>query len=188
MHMESICTRTFFQSHHSILNSIHFTCMIWIYIAENGIMYLLMYSTFCYASKFGPPPFVYWQPVSHIWDTDWQHRSQPIWILNSILLMYYYVKARPMPLEFFTCCVGWWCEVLKWLLMMLTHKCQNSRTMPLTKAFFFYYITKQCLQYDIELRSLYVVKAYFLYHSLHHYIAWREKESSAHCPTCQISH
>ena len=98
--------------------------------------YVLMYSTFCYASKFGPPPSVYWQPVSHIWDKDWQHKSQPIWILKfNIIDVLLRNVAADVP-GIFTCCVGWWCEVLKWLLMMLTHKCQNSRTMPLTKAFF----------------------------------------------------
>ena len=109
--------------------------MIWIYIAENGITYS------CIPLFAMHPSLVhhhlYIDSLCPIFGTQIDSISlNPFGYRNSILLMYYYVKARPMPLEFFTCCVGWCCEVLKWLLMMLTHKCQNSRTMPLTKAFF----------------------------------------------------
>ena len=187
MHMESICTRTFLQSHHSILNRIHFICMIWIYIAENGITYS------CIPLFAMHPSLVhhhlYIDSLCPIFGTQIDSISlNPFGYRNSILLMYYYVMSRPMSLESSRVALAdgvksssdcWWCWHTNVKIAELCLWRKHS---------FWYYITKQCLQYDIELSSLYVVKAYFLYHSLHHYIAWREKESSAHCPTCQIRH
>ena len=129
MHMESICTRTFLQSHHSILNRIHFICMIWIYIAENGITYS------CIPVFAMHPSLVhhhlYIDSLCPIFGTKIDSISlNPFGYRNSILLMYYYVMSRPMSLESSRVALAdgvksssdcWWCwhtnvKIAEWCL------------------------------------------------------------------------